>query len=172
MKIVKTGSPLLALTLTLTLALTVAPAAQAADAPLKRLSLDSLSVEQQAALKNGVRTKSVDAQAYCYVAGVRHSLSVEGSGSSAVFRLDGSGSALRHAGRAVLDTRGTTQASALAAQLAPFGLSIDKPLDEGGSRWSIKSAAGLEGLQALNRLQESGLVLSITPDWQRDLRKK
>jgi hypothetical protein len=152
-----------------------------ADEPVSkppRVAWDKLSSEQHKDIKGGasasspLQTKSSTVVQQVYKDGQRHSLSVSGSGAGAVFHLDSQGAALSHLGRGTVTLASPKTKAELSALLEKFGLAPDRALDANGLHWLVLSEAGPQGIAALNRLQESGLVLSAEPDWQRNLRKK
>lgn len=167
-------------------------AASERSAP-SRMDWSSMSAEQHKALKAGTAIASQEKAsqstgstptsasmgkddaapiAHVYLDGMRKALEVIKAGNQTSFRVEGSGSLLRHAGRAILKlSKAKTQAE-LNDQLAPFGLIANTALDTLGLTWSANGKPGVDGLLALNKLQEGGLVQSATPDWQRGLAKK
>jgi hypothetical protein len=144
-----------------------------------RMVWEKLSSEQHKDLKGGgasttptLQTKANTEVQHVYSDGHRRNLAVTGTGASAVFHLDAQGAALSHLGRGTVTLASAKTKAELAVQLEKFGLTPDRALDANGLHWLVLSEAGPKGIAALNRLQESGVVISAEPDWQRSLRKK
>ncbi len=142
----------------------------------QRVDWEKLTPEQQLSVKsNGVQAKeaSVPAQKYyVYQEGQRASVDIQGEGSQATFRLEGSGTNLHYVGRGVIKLSTAKTPAELKAALELRGLQLGTSMDESGLVWTVLTPPGLAGLKALNQLKESGLAANATPDWQRDLRKK
>lgn len=141
-----------------------------------RLDWSKLSPEQQIAVKSsGIQGKEVSAPTqkyYVYQNGQQVAIESKGDPAQAVFRIVGSGTDLRHVGRGEIKLATAKSMADMKIMLEPFGLQLDASKDMAGLVWLVQTPSGLEGLKALNKLKESGLVLSASPDWQRDLRKK
>ena len=151
--------------------------------PSERVDWANLSTEQQKALKagSGAKEKQADQAAgasslntptYTYQEGKRHNLELSGSGEQVSFRLSGSGSSLKHAGRVIIRLTHKKSLSQLNDNLASYGFVAGSTLDTDGLIWSAQGKPGTEGILHLNRLQESGVVQSVSPDWQRNFSKK
>ena len=141
-----------------------------------RLDWSKLSPEQQIAVKSsGIQGKEVSAPTqkyYVYQNGQQVAIESKGDPAQAVFRIVGSGTDLRHVGRGEIKLAAAKSTNDIKIMLEPFGLQLDASKDTAGLVWMVQTPSGMDGLKALNKLKESGLVLSASPDWQRDLRKK
>ncbi len=142
----------------------------------QRVDWEKLTPEQQASVKsNGVQAKEATVSTqkyYIYQDGQRASVDIQGEGAQATFRLEGSGTNLRYAGRGEIKLLTAKAPADLKAALELHGLQLGTSMDASGLIWTVLTPPGLVGLKALNQLKESGLVANATPDWQRDLRKK
>jgi hypothetical protein len=142
----------------------------------QRLDWEKLSTEQQLALKgNNVQGKEVSVLGqthYFYKEGQRVVLHAKGDDAQTVFRLEGSGTELRHVGRGEIKLSAAKTPGELKSTLEALGLKLGTQMDASGFVWTVQTPPGLTGLKALNQLKESGFALSASPDWQRDLRKK
>jgi hypothetical protein len=154
---------------------TIASIAEA-EPSKQRLKWESLSPEQQSALKStGIQLKEVSLprqKYYVYQEGRRTVIEIKGEGALAVFRMEGSGTDLRYAGRGEIKIASPKSAAELKAILEQRGVQLENSMDAVGQVWTVRTDPGLIGLKALNSLQESGLATHASPDWQRDLRKK
>jgi flagellar motor protein MotB len=142
----------------------------------QKVDWDNVSVEQQKALKaSSVQAKDLVAPTqkhYVYQEDRRMPIEFKGEGAEAVFRIEGSGTDLRHSGRGSFRLASAKSETELKPLLEKLGLQLGQPLDGAGLVWMVHTPQGLAGLKALNQLKESGLAVSASPDWQRDIRKK
>ncbi|MBW6495262.1 MAG: hypothetical protein K0B16_12050 [Burkholderiaceae bacterium] len=75
-------------------------------------------------------------------------------------------------GGIIVTLRTASTAEAANQLLAPFGLSVTRPVDGTGLRWVVATAAGMAALETANRLHESGAFAAVTPDWWIGVTKK
>jgi hypothetical protein len=141
-----------------------------------RLEWDQLDRAQQQAIKSdGLQSKQAaqsKTSVHSFQDGRRINLRMSGQGAQAVFMIEGTSTELRHGGKALIKTHEALTLAKANTMLGRFGLRAERALDSSGTLWLAMSEPGLPGIQAVNTLQESGEVLSASPDWQRSLKKK
>jgi hypothetical protein len=88
---------------------------------------------------------------------------------SPVFREGGSplGRLMALPGGVVVELRPGWDAPRVSLWAAEHGLAVDQRLALRGNWYVLKTAPGLEALRVANQLQESGEVVSASPNWWR-----
>ncbi len=153
-------------------------AAQATEKPVRstvneaKASADQLSSLKPNPNERLKQAPSFQTTYYAYDLGVRRNILMHGTGAVADFRWEGTGTKLRYPGQVSFKTSSTMSVAEVSSLTAAYGVTGIRARDDSGKLWLGATPVGLEGIQMVNKLQESGKVLDTTMNWQRDLVKK